>query len=136
MKLGEFGAVMCSSTLERKVSTSTGQAETYGLQSLVKEVVWQRHVLSDLGLPQCDKTPLKTDNQGVQKQTIKAINHASAKHYRIAQAYIRSKCRDGTVSVGYVNTFDNSSDFFTKALHAPAFVRHRAHIMGPQTSDG
>jgi hypothetical protein len=132
MKLGEFGAVMCSSTLERKISTSTGQAETYGLQSLVKEAVWERHFLSELGLPLENATSLKTDNQGVQKQTIKAINHATAKHYRIAQAYIRSKCKDRTVRVGYVNTNDNDADIFTKALHAPAFLRHRAAIMGPQ----
>jgi len=39
VKLGEYGTVACNSSLERKISTSTGQAETYSLASLVKEVV-------------------------------------------------------------------------------------------------
>ena len=89
-KLGKSGAVMCSSSLEKKISTSTGQAETYAMQSLVKEVVWERHLLNELRFPQPKPTLALTDNDGVLKQSTKAINHSTAKHYRIAQAYIRS----------------------------------------------
>ena len=38
-----------------------------------------------------------------------------------------------TIEVERVSTEDNAADLFTKALHAPAFLRHRATIMGPQT---
>ena len=132
-KLGKSGAVMCSSSLEKKISTSTGQAETYAMQSLVKEVVWERHLLSELRFHQCSPTLLLTDNDGVLKQSTKAINHSTAKHYRIAQAYIRSMVQNQTIKVDRIDTAANPADLFTKALHAPAFHRHRATIMGPQS---
>ena len=131
-KMGEYGSVVCSSSLEKKVSTSTGQAETYAMQSLVKEVVWDRHLLSQLHCRQTKPTDLLTDNQGVLQQSTKAINHSTAKHYRIAQAYIRSKVDDQTIKVGSVHTSKNAADIFTKALHAPPFTAHRLTIMGPQ----
>ena len=55
------------------------------------------------------------------------------KHYRIAQAYIRSMVNNQTIKVERVDTEQNPADLLTKALHAPAFLRHRGAIMGPQT---
>jgi hypothetical protein len=103
------------------------------MQSLVKEIVWERHLLSELRFCQSKPTLLLTDNDGVLKQSTKAINHSTAKHYRIAQAYIRSMVRNQTIKVDRVDTAANPADLFTKALHAPAFHRHRATIMGPQS---
>jgi hypothetical protein len=83
-------------------------------------------------LPSDKADHLLTDNQGVLQQSTKAINHSTAKHYRIAQAYIRSKVDDQTIKVGSVHTSKNAADIFTKALHAPPFTAHRLTIMGPQ----
>jgi hypothetical protein len=135
-KLGQHGTVACNSSLERKISTSTGQAETYALASTVKEVVWIRHLLHDIRHPQTKPTKTRTDNQGVKIQATKAVNHATAKHYRISQAYIRSKGDDGTVEVEKVSAADNHSDFLTKALCTELFVRHRDAVMGPQRPPG
>jgi hypothetical protein len=118
--------------LERKISTSTGQAETYAMVSLVKEVVWQHLLLSELGLPQLKPTTLFTDNHGVLKQSTKAINHCSAKHYRISQAYIRNQASEGVIEVKDIDTNDNETDALTKALHQAPFQRHMDKIMGPQ----
>ena len=105
----------------------------YAAQSVVKELVWERHLLSELGFTQTKPTLLQTDNDGVLKQSTKSINHSTAKHYRIAQAYIRSMAENKTVTVERVDTAQNPADFFTKALHFPVFKRHRATIMGPQS---
>jgi hypothetical protein len=131
-KIGRFGTIACNSWLERKVSTSTGQAETYALASLVRELVWIRQLCYELRLPQSAPTVTGTDNQGVHLQSTKAINHATAKHYRISQAYIRSKSEDGTIKVVKVPSDLNHSDFFTKALCFKLFDLHRFHTMGPQ----
>ena len=130
--VGKFGAVSCTSVLEKKVSTSTGQAETYALQQLVKEVVWARHLMQDLRIPCAIPTIIVTDNDGVFKQSTKTINHTAAKHYRMAQAYTRQKGEDQTIKVEPIDTKFNASDMMTKALHAPLFNRHRYRIMGPQ----
>ena len=136
VKMGEHGTVACNSSLERKISTSTGQAETYSLASLVKEVVWIRHLLYELRFPQTKPTRTGTDNQGVEIQATKSVNHATAKHYRISQAYVRSKDQDGTVKVVKVNTTLNHSDFLTKPLCQLLFERHRDAVMGPQRPPG
>jgi hypothetical protein len=131
-KLGEYGIVSSSSKLERKIATSTGQAETYALVALAKEVVWLRHLLWDLGFPQSGPTPSHTDNDGVLSQATKAINHAAAKHYRLGQAYVRQLGESNVIKVKGISTYDNAADIFTKALAAPLFLKHRYTIMGPQ----
>ena len=75
---------------------------------------------------------MRTDNDGVLKQSTKMVNHTDAKHYRIAQAYIRQHVQDETVVVLGEDTDDNETDMFTKALHAPKFMKHSVPIMGPQ----
>jgi hypothetical protein len=132
VKLGEYGTVACNGSLERKISTSTGQAETYSLASLVKEIVWIRHLLHELRFPQTKPTRTGTDNQGVEIQATKSVNHATAKHFRISQAYIRSKGEDSTIDVVKVSTALNHSDFLTKPLCKLLFERHRDAVMGPQ----
>ena len=131
-KLGEFGTISAHCFLERKVATSTGQAETHALLSLIKEVVWLRHLLYDLGHPQLAPTATHTDNRGVLLQSTKCINHTRSKHFRVAQAYIRSKAKDLTILVTDVVSKFNPSDLFTKPLHWPLFQRHRHEVMGPQ----
>jgi hypothetical protein len=123
---------VCASSLERKVSTSTGQAETYAMQSLAKEVVWCRLLAEELGHPMEGPTEVKTDNAGVYLQSTKAINHSTAKHYRVAQAYIRSLVADGTLKVGQVISTLNGSDMFTKSLPQLLMDRHCLTVMGPQ----
>jgi hypothetical protein len=55
-----------------------------------------------------------------------------AKHYRIAQAFIRMLTESKMVNVRRVDTTENPSDTFTKALPKAAFEKHRLAIMGPQ----
>ena len=79
--LGEFGCVSSRSVLERKVCNSTGMSETFAHQALGTQVIWNRHLLKELGFAQTKATVADTDNEGVKNQSTKAINHAGAKHY-------------------------------------------------------
>ena len=133
LRLGQFGSIVTHSGLDRKISTATGQAETYAMQGAVKDTVWVRRFMSELGVPMDRPTPLRTDNDGVLKQSTKTINHTVAKHYRIAQAYIRQHVQDETVEVLGENTDDNETDMFTKALNTPKFEKFSLPIMGPQS---
>ena len=135
-QLGQYGLIKASSKLEKKISTSTGQSETYAMQSLVKETIWDRHLLSTLGCEQKSPTTLLTDNNGVLKQSTKLINHTMAKHYRIAQAYIRSKASSNEVKLEFISTDDNPADIFTKALPPRKFLQFRDRLMGPQQNPG
>ena len=131
-KVGKYGAVSFNCTLERKVSTSTQQAETYALASLCKSTVWLRQLFHELGFPQDGPTPQGTDNRGAFLQSTKQVNHASAKHFRVEQAFIRQLTGNGTIRVDKVSTDLMSADIFTKALTKIPFLKHRDTIMGPQ----
>jgi hypothetical protein len=131
-RLGKFGCISSSSYLERKICTSTGQAESYAYARLCREVIWGRGMLFDVGLSQSMPTEAETDNQGVLIQSEKSVNHSVAKHYRIAQAFIRQLVRDGVVKGADVKSGENSSDMGTKPLPTESFARHRFTIMGPQ----
>jgi len=132
-RLGDFGAVYCNSHLEKKNSTSTNQSETYAGTTLVKEAVWERVLLGNIKKPHSKPSSVYTDNDGVVKQSTKSVNHSSAKHYRISQAYLRSKVNDHSIIILPVDTSLNPADMFTKALPQEAFERHRYTIMGPQS---
>lgn len=134
VRLGEFGCISNGSSLEKKICNSTGQAETYAFARLCREAIWVRNMLSEMGFPQVVKEPteLQSDNQGVLIQSEKFVNHSAAKHYRIAQAFIRQLVADGVVKGSGIESGKNCSDLGTKPLLAEAFVRHRYSIMGPQ----
>ena len=131
--LGEFGCVSSRSVLERKVCNSTGMSETFAHQALGTQVIWNRHLLSELGFAQTKATVADTDNEGVKNQSTKAINHAGAKHYRIAQAMVRQLNVDEVIKTRHVDTEANYADMLTKALPTSLFQRHKAKLMGPQT---
>jgi hypothetical protein len=132
LKLGECGIVSANCTLERKICTSTQHSETYALGGACRDIEYVRLLLSNLGESQQSPTSLDTDNQGAYNQSSKQVNHATAKHFRVTQAYIRNLGDDKTVRVGKVSSADNHADIFTKALPFAAFARHRAALMGPQ----
>jgi hypothetical protein len=132
VRLGEFGNISSSSHLDKRVCTSTGQAETYSYQDLCKEIVWVRQILRELGYERTKPTKCRSDNDGVLKQAVKAINHATAKHYRIAQGYIKMLTGDKVIEPERVSTDENPADTFTKALPKASFEKHRLAIMGPQ----
>ena len=90
----------------------------------------------ELRFPQTKPTRTGTDNQGVEIQATKSVYHATAKHYRISQAYVRSKDLDGTVKVIKVMTELNHSDFPTKTLCRLLFEHRRDAVIGPQRAPG
>ena len=78
-------------------------------------------------------TPGHTDNDGVLKQETKSVNHSIAKHYRIAQGFIRMVTLGKVVEVLRVDSELNQSDTLPKPLAKLLFERHRTTIMGPQS---
>ena len=131
-KLGKYGVITASSRLERPIMSSTGHAETVAAASWCKDAKWLRVMLREMGVAETGAAVCEVDNDGVIKQAIKSINHAAAKHYRVAQAYVRQLSDDNEVRLHKSWTEDNSSDMFTKALDKRLFQKHCRDIMGPQ----
>ena len=75
------------------------------------------------------KLPAYCDNDGVCLQAKNPINHSSAKHFRVSQAYIRM-LDENTIDTTTIDTKLNPADIFTKALPSPLFIQHRIAAMG------
>jgi hypothetical protein len=134
-KFGQYGAVAYNCSLERKIASSTQQAETYAMASMVKSTIWLRQLTHELGMTPKGPTSQLTDNRGVYLQSSKQVNHATAKHFRIAQALIRNLQDDGIIKTGTVATQDNPADFFTKgSIPKVLFLKHRLAVMDPHES--
>jgi hypothetical protein len=129
----QVGLLVARSFLERKVASSTGHSETHAAHDAAEELVWLRHLASELGDSIDYASPLFSDNAGVVKQSTKQVNHGSAKHYRVAQAAIRQYGDDKAIKVCNVDSADNTADILTKALSRVLFFKHRARLMGPQS---
>ncbi|CAM9988762.1 unnamed protein product [Heterosigma akashiwo] len=54
--------ILWSSKLQGVVTTSTAEAEYLALRSSIKDIMWLRHLLADLGCPQQEPTPVVEDN--------------------------------------------------------------------------
>jgi hypothetical protein len=133
VKVGDKGAILSHCRLERKICTSTGQAETYALLYLVKDVEWARTFFGELRYPMRRATSLYTDNNGVLLQSTKSINHTAAKHYRIAQAYIRQLVHYCIIIIKRIDGTANPSDMYTKALAGRILEKYIIEIMGHQS---
>jgi hypothetical protein len=131
-KLGDFGLIWDGCSLVKCIQTSTGHSETTAAAAWCKEEVSARVQLREFGLAEQGRVHCLVDNAGVVKQAVNTTNHAQAKHYRVAQAYIRQLCDDEEVLMEKCDTDDNPADFFTKALDRGPFEKHRYFIMGPQ----
>ena len=114
------------------MATSTGQSETHAAHDACEEVIWLKHIASELGDDVDYPILLLNDNSGVVKQSTKQVNHTAAKHYRVTQAFIREQVNEGTLKIEQVASTSNTADILTKALGKLLFQKHRANLMGPQ----
>jgi hypothetical protein len=130
LKIGDFGMLVNLSKLIRKVSDSTAQAETYAGVVAVKSVIWLRDMLEEIGLKQVGPTVLRGDNKTMVDQTEVSMNHDRSRHYRLAQAFIRSAVEQGIVKVIHVRTDDLEADMNTKILGRLKFEKFFDCISG------
>ncbi|GMF28854.1 unnamed protein product [Phytophthora fragariaefolia] len=112
--------VWCSSGLEIDVSKdcrlSSTEAEYMGLSECVKEVVWMRLLLKDLGSEQTGGTVVYEDNQGAMALAKNVGYQSRTMHIDIRYHFIREKVATGEVKLRYVEAKNQLADFLTKGL--------------------
>ena len=130
IKIGEYGMLINASKLIRKVSDSTAQAETYAGVMAVKYVIWLRGMLQEMRSEQQGATVLRGDNKTMVDQTEVSMNHERSRHYRLAQAFIRSAVEEGVVKVVHERTDNLEADLNTKILGRVKFEKFFERISG------
>lgn len=114
------GLVSWKSTLQNVVALSTTEAEFIALTEAVKEAIWLKGFVSELGI-KVDMPTVWCDNQGALQLSKNAMFHDRTKHMDVKLYFIRSIVNAKKVEVKYVETLKNGADMLTKVVPGAKF---------------
>ncbi|KAE9275735.1 hypothetical protein PR003_g29252 [Phytophthora rubi] len=108
--------VVWRSTFQKTVALSSTEAEYMALSDCVKECIWMRRLLKDIGAEQVGATVIYEDNQGAMALAKNVGYQARTKHIDIRYHFIREKVVSNEVELEYMDTKNQLADFMTKGL--------------------
>ena len=116
------------SKLQTIIAQSTTEAEYIAINSVSKEAVYIKNLMTELDVYNQAKFPIYTDNQGALALAQNPVFHERTKHIAVKYHYIRSLLEEGVIDLVYINTKDQKADGLTKALDKIKFRRFLTQI--------
>ena len=115
-------------TLQSTVALSTTEAEYMATTEAVKETIWLKGLVGDLGLQQ-DDFVVYCDNQSAIHLTKNPMYHERSKHIAVKYNFICETISEGIVVVKKVAIADNPADMMTKPVPLHKF-KHCLDLIG------
>ncbi|CAI5479185.1 unnamed protein product [Closterium sp. Yama58-4] len=110
------GPVSWRSKKQTETALSSVESEYMAMFHGVKEVIWLRRLLEEIGQEQKVATPLFCDSKGALGMARNAVLHGLNKHMHIKWHWLRKEVKRGTVHPIYIKTHQQPADFLTKRL--------------------
>ncbi|CAI7908096.1 unnamed protein product [Closterium sp. NIES-54] len=110
------GPVSWRSKKQTETALSSVESEYMAMFHGVKEVIWLRRLLEEIGQEQKVATPLFCDSKGALGMARSAVLHGLNKHMRIKWHWLRKEVKRGTVNPIYIKTHQQPADLLTKRL--------------------
>ncbi|GJW44243.1 hypothetical protein Tco_0073042 [Tanacetum coccineum] len=107
--------VSWKATLQHVVALSTTEAEYMALTGAVKEAIWPRGLLEELGV-ELNTMTVNCDNQGAIYLSQNQVFHERTKHINVRYHFIREVLEAKTVKVLKVDIEHNDADALTKVV--------------------
>ena len=107
-------------TLQSTVALSTTEAEYMAVTEAVKEAIWLRGLLEELGISQRSVT-IHCDSMSAIYLAKNQVFHARTKHIDVRYHFVRDVLEDGDVEIVKVHTKDNPADMLTKVVPSNKF---------------
>ncbi|GJV45102.1 retrovirus-related pol polyprotein from transposon TNT 1-94 [Tanacetum coccineum] len=107
--------VSWKATLQHVVALLTIEAEYMALTEAVKEAIWLRGLLEELGV-ELNSVAVNCDNQGAIHLSQNHVFHKRTKHINVRYHFIREVLEAKTVEVLKVGTEHNAADALTKVV--------------------
>ena len=126
----QSAVVAWGSRKQDSVALSSCEAEIIALSEASKDMVFHRRLVSGISKSHVNgPTPLATDNKAARDLAFNPEHHNRTKHVERRHFYVRDMVEKFELTVPFVGTADNTSDFFTKCLNASRFFALRAILM-------
>lgn len=119
------------SVTQKRVVTSSTEAEYVSLCTTIKEVMWIKRLAVELKIIEDKPVPVLCDNQSAIKIMANEGSMHRSRHIDIQDAFCREQVQVGTVDVQYVKSEDQLADMLTKPLAKSKFENNRNRMMVP-----
>ena len=129
------GAVSWSSKKQSSVALSSTESEYMALLHALKEQIWIKRLLNEMGYNIDDQNIIYTDSQSAIALAQNPEHHARTKHIDIQYHFVRNCVEDGRLKLKYCSTEDMVADGLTKAL-APERHWKLIRMMGMKEWNG
>ncbi|GJS37477.1 retrovirus-related pol polyprotein from transposon TNT 1-94 [Tanacetum coccineum] len=117
-------AVSWKATLQHVVALSTTKAEYMALTEAIKESIWLKGLLIEVGV-NLRSVIVNCDNQSEIHLSRNAMFHERTKHINVRYHFIREIMESKEIEVAKIGTKDNAADAFTKVVLAAHFANSR-----------
>ena len=124
------GLISWGSRIGKNVALSTTESEVQAALELLKDILWTRDFLSEIGYRQTGSTRIYEDNNGCIGQAAATKGLRRARHYLIALAALNEACQAGDVHMYRIDSDDNVADFFTKGLGGQKHSKFGSESLG------
>eukprot|EP00965_Chrysotila_dentata_P085781 2830897-Pleurochrysis_carterae.AAC.1 len=122
-------AISWASKKQPSVALFSCEAEIITASEATKEAVYLRSLFQDLGLTPADPTSLSMDNKSAIDLAYNPEHHQRSKHIDRRHFFVRERVEPHDITVPFVASADNFSDFFTKPLPPRVFFAMRDTTM-------
>ncbi|XP_073022735.1 secreted RxLR effector protein 161-like [Primulina eburnea] len=114
-------AVSWKANSQSVVAFSTTESEYIALSEGIKEALWLKGIVSELGVKQ-DKVVVHCDNQNAIHLSKHQVYHERSKHIDVRLHFVKDVISKGEVQMEKIDTKDNPADIMTKPLPRTKFV--------------
>ena len=132
--------LLCGSTVsyhsrtQTSVALSSAEAELYAIGSAAVEALAVQQLLQEAAMARDVKIRLLTDSTSAKSMACRYGQSKLSKHIALRHLFVQDLIKNGTCTIGYVNTRENLADLFTK--HLSADVRENLSVrLGVGSSD-
>ena len=130
------GAISWSSRLQQTVAASTTEAEYMAAAAAIKEALWLRTLLGNLGQP-IQTIPMLADSQGAIKLLKNPVFSMRSKHIDVIYHFARERVARNDVSFSYIKTdhmvaevLDGGPPGCTSARQLSSLLTYSTHRVG------
>ncbi len=131
VKLGNDSITWCSKRQD-SVALSTAESEYYSISLGMQEYLHINHLMSELKIN--IKTTLYCDNKSAISISANDMYYSRTKHISIRHHFVRDIIKQKLIQLKWIESENNLSDIFTKALAVKAFHFLRNQIMNTITT--